>query len=96
MARLEGGSGRSTGFQNQPRQAASLAFLRAQEVGAFFHPVEGDLDGSARVHGRSLFGGQAESLLRPWARRRARTWRPFLVAMRLRKPWRRLRTSLLG
>src|SRR5690606_11849773 len=32
----------------------------------------------------------ADRRLRPLARRRARTWRPFLVAMRARKPWRRL------
>ncbi len=34
--------------------------------------------------------------LRPFARRRARTWRPFLVAMRARKPCVRLRRTLLG
>ena len=39
---------------------------------------------------------QAESFARPCARRRARTLRPPLVAMRERKPWRRLRTILLG
>ena len=38
----------------------------------------------------------ALSFLRPCARRRARTLRPPLVAMRVRKPWRRLRTNLLG
>ena len=36
------------------------------------------------------------SFLRPAARRRLRILRPFLVAMRARKPWRRVRTSLLG
>ena len=41
-------------------------------------------------------GVQAESFLRPRARRRVRTLRPPAVAMRERKPWRRLRTSLLG
>jgi hypothetical protein len=40
--------------------------------------------------------GQALSLLRPRARRAASTRRPPFVAMRARKPWRRLRTSLLG
>ncbi len=42
--------------------------------------------------------GRAYALrrLRPWARRAAMTLRPPLVAMRARKPWRRLRTSLLG
>ena len=39
---------------------------------------------------------QALSLLRPRARRAAKTLRPPLLAIRARKPWRRLRTSLLG
>ena len=39
---------------------------------------------------------QAERRLRPLARRRDSTFVPFLVAMRARKPWRRLRTSRLG
>jgi hypothetical protein len=39
---------------------------------------------------------QALSLLRPCARRAAKTLRPPLLAIRVRKPWRRLRTSLLG
>jgi hypothetical protein len=38
----------------------------------------------------------ALSRLRPCARRAATTLRPPLVAMRARKPWRRLRTNLLG
>jgi hypothetical protein len=39
---------------------------------------------------------QALSRLRPCARRAASTLRPPLLAIRARKPWRRLRTSLLG
>ena len=38
----------------------------------------------------------SESFRRPDERRRFRTLRPPAVAMRDRKPWRRLRTSLLG
>jgi hypothetical protein len=41
-------------------------------------------------------GGHADRRLRPLARRRASTLRPFFVAMRARNPWRRLRTSRLG
>jgi hypothetical protein len=41
-------------------------------------------------------GGQADSVLRPRLRRAARTLRPPTVADRARKPWRRLRTRLLG
>ncbi len=40
--------------------------------------------------------GQTARRLRPFARRRARTRRPPLVAMRARKPWTRLRCRLLG
>jgi hypothetical protein len=36
------------------------------------------------------------SRLRPFARRRFSTRRPFFVAMRARKPWVRLRFTLLG
>jgi len=39
---------------------------------------------------------QAESRFRPFRRRLAITRRPPTVAIRLRKPWRRLRTNLLG
>jgi len=39
---------------------------------------------------------QGVSCARPLARRRARIWRPFLVAMRARNPWVRLRRRLLG
>jgi len=45
---------------------------------------------------RAAAGVQALSRLRPRARRAATTLRPPLVAMRARKPWRRLRTRLLG
>jgi len=45
---------------------------------------------------RAAAGVQALSRLRPRARRAATTFRPPLVAMRARKPWRRLRTRLLG
>jgi len=40
--------------------------------------------------------GQADSRLRPRARRRAITFWPPFVAIRARKPWRRLRTSFEG
>jgi len=39
---------------------------------------------------------QADNTLRPFARRRFRTWRPALVFIRARKPWARLRLSTLG
>ena len=43
-----------------------------------------------------LWSYQTVRLLRPLARRRAMTLRPFLVAMRFRKPWTRLRWRFLG
>src|SRR6516225_10979799 len=45
---------------------------------------------------RCAKSGHADKRLRPFARRAARTRRPAAVAIRARKPWRRLRTSLLG
>lgn len=44
----------------------------------------------------SIPAAQAERRLRPLARRRLRTARPFLVAIRARKPWLRLRFNTLG
>ena len=41
-------------------------------------------------------GHQTDRRLRPFWRRRAITARPFLVRMRTRKPWVRLRRRLLG
>jgi hypothetical protein len=54
--------------------------------------------GSSDLRPDTLFGysTQADSRFRPLARRAANTRRPAAVAMRARKPWRRLRTSLLG
>lgn len=49
--------------------------------------------GSDVRHGASA---QADRRLRPRARRAAMILRPPTVAMRARKPWRRLRTILLG
>lgn len=44
----------------------------------------------------SDFDLYTQSRLRPFARRRANTNRPPLVAIRARKPWVRLRCKLLG
>ena len=51
---------------------------------------------SARLVIRPTAKDQAERRLRPRARRRAMTLRPPVVAMRERKPCRRLRTSFEG
>lgn len=54
-------------------------------------------EGLGPLHERRNTGrNQAERRLRPRARRRARTRRPFLVAMRARKPWVRFRLRTLG
>ena len=49
-----------------------------------------------RGHRSGAQQAQAESFLRPRARRAANTLRPPTVAERERKPWRRARTSRLG
>ena len=76
-----------------------LAALRgdAQELGAACQAA------GLRRHGRGLLRGraatratQADSRLRPLARRLASTLRPPTVAMRARNPCRRLRTSFDG
>jgi hypothetical protein len=71
------------------------AARRPQEILSFLQSRD------RRLQVRALRPGisgvvQADSLLRPWARRRASTLRPPAVAMRARKPCRRLRTILLG
>ena len=70
-----------------------------QKIGALGDDTE---PGLARPgeRGRRGRGGnvwnQAESFLRPRARRAASTLRPPTVAERVRNPWRRARTRLLG
>jgi hypothetical protein len=81
------------------------ALARLQHKGASGHPHSGS--GSPKVrptlqplHGQAslerVSARHALSRLRPCARRAATTLRPPFVAMRARKPCRRLRTSLLG
>jgi hypothetical protein len=60
---------------------AALGLGRGQEVAALLQAFDAD---------------QAVRRLRPRARRRAISLRPLRVAMRERKPWRRLRTSRDG
>jgi hypothetical protein len=80
-----------TDFEGERRQRAAHAPGSPEEIGTFFQAIE--LNGLPAGFG---LGAQAESFLRPWARRRARTLRPPAVAARARYPWRRLRTILLG
>lgn len=70
---------------------------KTQKVGAAGQPGENKRPGwlgGRWISGRG--GSQAERRLRPCARRRATTLRPFLVAIRARNPCRRLRTMRLG
>ena len=86
---------RRAGFERQTRGVLTPELLGAQKIGAALDPF--DADGRGSVDHLPLgLGGQADSFLRPCARRRARIKRPFLVDMRLRNPCRRLRTILLG
>lgn len=57
--------------------------------------LEVRLQAQAPLRGKSE-PDQGMSFLRPFARRRARTFWPFFVAMRARKPCVRLRRTLLG
>lgn len=69
--------------------------VRGEEIGA----LRNDADSAPRRiidRGDGRFGDQAESFLRPRARRARMTLRPPGVAIRVRKPWRRARTRLLG
>jgi len=72
-----------TQLQDEPRGRRLLPAGRGQKVS----PLP-----------QSLHRGVCQALkrLRPRARRAESTRRPPVVAMRVRKPWRRLRTSLLG
>ena len=78
---------------------------RAEETGAaaVIASLRRGIDlGMTHIDTAEMYGAgaaetaQADRRLRPFARRAASTRRPPGVAMRARKPWRRLRTSLLG
>lgn len=85
----------------QHRQSASgrapwlikntLKFARLNQPLPTRKASAGRLDGRRDRH-----WNQAESRARPLARRFLMIWRPLAVAMRARKPWVRLRCSLLG
>ena len=75
-------------FEDDELHAASPRRRKAASEGPR-HPLDAELE-------RPFRPAQAERRARPLARRRARARRPPTVCMRLRKPWRRLRTILLG
>ena len=81
--------------QDEGRRRDALSAIGREEFGA-------SPKASQRSHRKRRFRlpkervVQAESLLRPRERRAARILRPPGVALRVRKPWRRLRTRLLG
>jgi hypothetical protein len=88
-------------FGNGNPEAQSRAIIRA---GKQDEPGPCDPQsaiGSEEISAPCQYGrlgrlGQAESFLRPRARRARSTLRPPTVAVRARKPWRRARTRLLG
>ena len=87
-----------TGDHEEQRIGRSLALpvngVELGLVGQAARAREASRDRRAIVTVRE--NGQTARRLRPLARRRARTRRPPLVAMRARKPWTRLRCRLLG
>jgi hypothetical protein len=87
-----------TSYHEEQRIGRSLALpmngIELGFVGQAARAREASRDWCAIVTARE--NGQTARRLRPFARRRARTRRPPLVAMRARKPWTRLRCRLLG
>jgi hypothetical protein len=77
-----------------PMAFAPLA--RAFELGGGAEFVAGPQSVSRRRKNTRQRFSVTASRLRPLARRRFRTWRPFFVAMRARNPCVRLRLILLG
>jgi hypothetical protein len=80
--------------QNEAGRRGAAAAIGRQEIGAFRDGGEGR--GPGRLRSAASLFAQADNILRPRARRAARTLRPPGVALRARKPWRRLRTRRLG
>ena len=88
-------------LQNEPRRRKARTFAYSQELRAALEGRDASGRRPRRLHlccGHAPIRRrtQADRRLRPFARRRARILRPPAVCMRLRKPWRRLRTTLLG
>src|SRR5690625_1491460 len=79
-----------TRLEQQPRRCPSPCTRASQKIATLFQ----------RHDRQSRFSvgqtSQADRRFRPWARRRLITLRPFLVAIRARKPWRALRTRTEG
>jgi hypothetical protein len=97
--------GAAAGLKGEGRRMAASALGGRLKIGAANEPADaaGDLvGGAARIRRASVRTrrlarrAQADRRLRPRARRAFSTLRPPTVAMRARKPWRRLRTSLEG
>src|SRR5690606_13429416 len=82
-------------FQKEKPPAALFTTPDGQELRPLAQPRRSGLPGLAGFRQSGAFV-QAESRLRPRLRRAATTPRPPLVAMRARKPCRRLRTSFDG
>jgi len=89
------------GLKDEARRRKAGTFAYSQELRAAFEGRNPSAGRPRRLHlccGHApiRYRPQADRRLRPFARRRARILRPPAVCIRLRKPWRRLRTILLG
>jgi hypothetical protein len=83
-------------FNDKRRRGSARATFDAKELGALLEgfeshrarslPMEGCALRQLRLAGRGAHAGQAESRLRPFARRRAMTRIPPFVIIRLRNP----------
>src|SRR5690606_21869674 len=86
-------------FHEEQPPATLLTAPADQELRTLQESLRTSPDGCAHRlagSGQGIVSAQALSRLRPRLRRAATTPRPPLVAMRARKPCRRLRTSLEG
>jgi hypothetical protein len=88
-------------FQDKNNEMGSLEFFSPfPDFSIFPSPPKAKSRGktffSARPQGDYLLGMVTERFFRPLERRRLRTIRPFLVCIRLRKPWVLFRRILLG
>ena len=84
-------------LQNEPRGNRLLPARRnPQKLRPDFQRRQSAGSARCRFGEQGAKRAQADSRLRPFARRAASTRRPATVDMRARKPCRRLRTSLLG
>ena len=84
-----------SGDSYSPPEAGEQPAQPDDSAAPYMQKLRAGLETSDRRH-RSSLPAYADRRLRPLALRRASTFRPPAVAIRARKPWRRLRTRRDG